>query len=79
MKTITNLIFLATTIITVSSCGGSKEEATEEKEMTFCECYALKDKYDSKEDAEKGIGKEKVDKCMDLMKDASEDELAKCK
>ena len=46
--------------------------------MTLCDCYALKDKYESKEDAEKGIGKEKLDKCMDLMKDASEDDLAKC-
>lgn len=53
----------------LSSCGG---------EMTLCDCMGLKDKYDSKEDAEKELGKEKVDKCMDLMKDAKEEDLKKC-
>jgi hypothetical protein len=54
----------------LSSCGG---------EMTLCDCIGLKDKYDSKEDAEKELGKEKVDKCMDLMKDAKEEDIEKCK
>ncbi len=53
----------------LSSCGG---------EMTLCDCMGLKDKYDSKEDAEKELGKEKLDKCMDLMKDAKEEDIKKC-
>lgn len=53
----------------LSSCGG---------EMTLCDCMGLKDKYDSKEDAEKELGKEKIDKCMDLMKDAKEEDIKKC-
>ncbi len=53
----------------LSSCGG---------EMSLCDCMGLKDKYDSKEDAEKELGKEKLDKCMDLMKDAKEEDIKKC-
>lgn len=53
----------------LSSCGG---------EMTLCDCMGLKDKYDSKEEAEKELGKEKLDKCMDLMKDAKEEDIKKC-
>lgn len=55
--------------VVLSSCGG---------EMTLCDCMGLKDKYESKEDAEKALGKEKLDKCMDLMKDAKEEDIKKC-
>lgn len=54
----------------LSSCGG---------DMSLCDCMKLKDKYDSKEDAEKDLGKEKIDKCMDLMKDSKKEDREKCK
>lgn len=53
----------------LSSCGG---------EMTVCDCMGLKDKYESKEEAEKDLGKEKIDKCMDLMKNAKKEDVEKC-
>jgi hypothetical protein len=54
----------------LSSCGGG--------EMTLCDCMGLRDKYESKADAEKELGKEKIDKCMDLMKEAKEEDVKKC-
>jgi hypothetical protein len=53
----------------LSSCGG---------EMSLCDCMGLQDKYKSKEEAEKELGKEKIDKCMDLLKDAKEEDIKKC-
>lgn len=51
------------------SCGGSE----------LCDCMSLKDKYDSKKEAEEALGEEKVEKCMDLMKDAKKEDIEKCK
>jgi hypothetical protein len=58
----------------MTSCGGNKNS-----EMSLCDCYKLKDKYESPEEAEKAIGKEQLDKCFKLVKDAKEEDILKCK
>lgn len=55
----------------LSSCGGG--------EMSLCDCMGLRDKYDSKEEAEKDLGKDKIDACEKTVKDASKEDKEKCK
>lgn len=66
------------TVIAFSSCGGGPKVPE-----TICECLELKDKYDSKEAAEKELGADKFkeidEACEKLAKEATPEDREKCK
>ena len=67
-KLILSVAVLSTMVL--SSCGG---------DLSLCDCMEMKSKYESKVDAENDLGKDQVEKCMDLMKDAKKEDKEKCK
>ncbi len=79
MKT-KNILFLSALTITIfTSCGASDTKEEEKKDLTLCECNDLKEKYPSKEDAEKEAGKETIEKCVELFEKATDADFEKCK
>jgi hypothetical protein len=77
---INNLLFISVMTITfLSSCGGTEKKEEEKKDLTLCECNDLKEKYPSKEDAEKEAGKETIEKCVELFETATDEDFEKCK
>lgn len=80
MKTKNILLLSILSVTILASCGGTDaKEKEEKKDLSLCECSDLKDKYPSKEEAEKELGKETIDKCVELFEKATDEEFAKCK
>ena len=66
-------VFLSVVVIAtfgMTSCGG---------DLSLCDCLGLKDKYDSKEAAEKDLGADKINKCEETFKNAKEEDITACK
>jgi hypothetical protein len=63
----------------LASCGEADKKEEEKKDLSLCECFDLKEKYPSKDEAEKELGKETIEKCVELFEKATDEDFAKCK
>lgn len=66
-------VFLSVAVIAafgMTSCGG---------DLSLCDCMGLRDKYDSKDAAEKDLGADKVNKCEETLDKAKEEDIKACK
>lgn len=57
---------------------GNEADANADNTMSLCDCFEEAKGYESEEAAREGMGDATVDHCMELMKNATDEEMMDC-